>query len=77
MGPIVDDILLLESNTMHRTQVLGTPPPPRAWHTAAIVGGNKIVIAGGVLDDGMTDEDRIFVLDCGTIKKIRIQTHFG
>jgi hypothetical protein len=77
MGPIVDAILLLESNTMHRTQVLGTPPPPRAWHTAAIVGGNKIVIAGGVLDDGMTDEDRIFVLDCGTNIFFRIQTHFG
>ena len=52
---------------MQRTQVIGTPPPPRAWHTAAIVGGNKIVIAGGVLEDGMTDEDRIHVLDCGTI----------
>mgnify|MGYP002424335473 CR=1 FL=1 len=52
---------------MQRTQVIGTPPPPRAWHTAAIVGGNKIVIAGGVLEDGMTDEDRIYVLDCGTI----------
>lgn len=47
--------------------MLGTPPPPRAWHTAATVGGNKIVIAGGVLEDGMTDEDRIYVLDCGTI----------
>lgn len=77
MEPIAGTKISLESNTMQRTQMLGTPPPPRAWHTVATIGGNKIVIAGGVLDDGMTDEDRIFVLDYGRNFFVRIRTYFG